>query len=50
MGAFMGQAMDFASQTKGFLAFVKEAKEDFSVVENWGSYGLCWGGKVYFTF
>lgn len=28
------------------LTATQEAKEKFPTVQNWGAFGLCWGGKV----
>ena len=45
--------MDFIATTASFeknipalLNVVAEAKSLYPTVEKWGSYGLCWGGKV----
>jgi dienelactone hydrolase len=45
-GAFYAFAMDFEKQSKGFNTFVEAAQKKFGSVTSWGTYGLCWGGKV----
>ena len=32
--------------TTKLLDIAKEAREKYGSVEGWGTYGLCWGGKV----
>lgn len=45
-GTFFGFAFDFARHGKTFSAVTEAAKAKFTGVESWGTYGLCWGGKV----
>lgn len=45
--AFMGKLMSgFGESLKELSAVVEDGKKTWSSIENWGAYGLCWGGKV----
>ena len=43
---FMTEKADFVKGASTALNVRKEAGEKFSGVESWGTFGLCWGGKV----
>jgi hypothetical protein len=42
--------MAFDKNAKDLLEFTKAAKGKWAGVESWGAFGLCWGGKVRFSF
>ena len=43
---FMTERAAFPGNVDTLLQTVKEAKEKYPSVTAWGSFGLCWGGKV----
>jgi len=43
---FMTERADFSTNVETLLKIAKEAKEEYSSVTTWGSFGLCWGGKI----
>lgn len=48
--AFFGYLKGYAfpkNHLDDFMRVMEEFKQLFPSVERWGSYGLCWGGKVY---
>lgn len=45
-GAYYSFAFNFVEQAKVFNTYFDAAKAKFSSVDSWGTYGLCWGGKV----
>jgi hypothetical protein len=44
--AFMAGAFEFAKHSKTLLDFTAAAKSIYPSVSSWGTFGLCWGGKV----
>lgn len=43
---FMGGTANVDKNVERLVEAVKEAKEKYESVKSWGTYGLCWGGKV----
>lgn len=46
VGQFMATKGDVQAAGKMLVESVKEAKGKYTGVRNWGTYGLCWGGKI----
>jgi hypothetical protein len=42
----MAGAFEFAKHSKELLDFTAAAKSTYPSVSSWGTFGLCWGGKV----
>ncbi|MCJ1452592.1 hypothetical protein MMC28_002935 [Mycoblastus sanguinarius] len=45
-GEFIAGTAEVGMNTTKLLDIAKEAREKYGSVEGWGTYGLCWGGKV----
>ncbi|KAK4693034.1 hypothetical protein P7C71_g4281, partial [Lecanoromycetidae sp. Uapishka_2] len=43
---FMAGKANFPDNTKRLVETTKEAKGRYTEVKKWGTYGLCWGGKI----
>ena len=43
---FMAGPANVDKNVEKLVEAVKEAKEKYGSVKRWGTYGLCWGGKV----
>ena len=43
---FMAGPANVDKTVEKLVEAVKEAKEKYGTVKSWGTYGLCWGGKV----
>ena len=44
---FMAGPASIDKNVDKLVAAVKEAKAKYGSVKSWGTYGLCWGGKVF---
>ena len=44
---FMAGKANIEKNVDKLVEAVKEAKGKYETVKSWGTYGLCWGGKVY---
>ena len=49
VGEFIAGKGDIATNVGKLVEVVKAGKGQYTSVEGWGAYGLCWGGKVGFT-
>ncbi len=43
---FMAEQANIERNTQVLLEITAAAKEQFSSVQSWGAFGLCWGGKL----
>lgn len=46
LAKFVQERADIPTCAKTLATIAKEAKTTYPSVQSWGSYGLCWGGKV----
>lgn len=46
LGAFIAGPANFEKNAPVLLALAEEAKKKYPGVKAWGTYGLCWGGKL----
>jgi dienelactone hydrolase len=47
--SFMTKMANFQGSVEALVGVTREAREKFPLVEGWGVFGLCWGGKVGFV-
>lgn len=43
---FMATKANVQEGAKMLVETIKEAKGEYAGVKTWGTYGLCWGGKI----